>query len=242
MEITLPQLMKVLRKNLFVILLCTVVAGAAAYGISKYVLAKTYVSSVKFYVDTGSSYNASISENMSGLNYAQKLVNTYIQMLNTNSFFEKVEKESGVNIPLEEFKKNIKLSTLNDTEVFEASVSANTPEEAQKTASVIENLTPSIISQFKTGATLKIVDPASYPDKPSSPNVTLYTAAGLVLGFILAGTVLLLRDSLDVRIKGEEDITEKFNLPILASVPEFGGKGSYSKRRYRKEKKRGMRK
>jgi succinoglycan biosynthesis transport protein ExoP len=242
MEITLPQLMKVLRKNLFIILFCTIVVGAAAFGISKYVLQKTYVSSVKFYVDTASSYNSSISENINGLNYAQKLVNTYIEMLDTNSFLEKVEKESGVDLPLEEFKKTVKFSTLNDTEVFEASVSAHTPDEARNTANVIENLTPSIISQFKTGATLKIVDPASYPDKPATPNVTLYTVTGLLLGFILAGAVFVLRDSLDVRIKNEDDITEKYNLPILACVPEFSNKSSSSKRHYKKDKNRGMRK
>lgn len=242
MEITLPQLMKVFRKNLFAILICTLAAGAATFAISKYVIAKTYVSSVKFYVDTASSYNVSVNESMNGLNYAQKLVNTYIEMLETNSFFEKVEKKSGENIPLEEFKKTIKFSTLNDTEVFEANVSAHTPEEAKKTADVIESLTPSIISQFKTGASLKIVDPASYPDKPSSPNVALDTVIGLLLSLILAGTAFLLRDSLDVRIKNEEDITQNYNLPILASVPEFGKKYSSSKRHYRKEKNRGMKK
>lgn len=230
MEITLPQLIKLLRKNLSVILACTLAAGAIVYGVSKFALAKTYVSVVKLYVFTPASSANNGNENINELNYAQKVVNTYIQMLQTNSFFEKVEEKAGVDVPLENFKKMVTFSTLNDTEVFEASASASSPEEAKKIADAVSSLAPSTIAQFKEGASLKIVDPATYPDNPSSPHVLMNTVIGLLLGLVLSVCWFLLRDSLDFRIKSEEDITEDYNLPVLASIPAFNKEFTRQKR------------
>ena len=235
MEITLPQLLKLLRKNLAAIIACTLVAGILAFGISEFVIEKTYVSSVKLYVFTPASSANNGNENINELNYAQKVVNTYIEMLETNSFFENVEKKAGVDTPLEQFKKTVAFSTLNDTEVFEANASAKSPEEAKKIADAVSSLAPTTIAQFKEGASLKIVDPATYPDKPSSPHVLMNTVIGLLLGLVLSVCWFLLRDSLDLRIKGEEDITEDYNLPVLASIPAFNKEFTRQKRNRREK-------
>ena len=221
MEITLPQLLKLLRKKLSAILACMLIVGIVVFGVSEFVMEKTYVSTVKLYVFTPASSANNGNENINELNYAQKVVNTYIEMLETSSFFENVEKKAGVDLPLEKFNKMVTFTTLNDTEVFEASASASSPEEAKKIADAISSLAPSTIAQFKEGASLKIVDPATYPDKPSSPHVLMNTVIGLLLGLVLSVCWFLLRDSLDLRIKSEEDITEDYNLPILASIPAF---------------------
>ena len=221
MEITLPQLMKLLKKNLFAIIACTLAAGIVAFGVAEFVIEKDYVSTVKLYVFTPTSSANNENDNMNALNYAQKVVNTYIEMLETNSFLSGVEKGAGVSMPLENFKKTVKFDTLNETEVFEASVTAHSPEEAKKIADAISSLAPSTIAKFKEGASLKIVDPANYPDKPSSPKVTQDTVIGLLLGFVISVCYFILRNQFDLRIKSEEDVTEKYNLPVLACIPAF---------------------
>ena len=236
MQVTLPQLIKLLRKNLLPIIFCTMVAAIIVFGISEFAIEKTYVSTVKLYVFTPSSSAGNANENINELNYAQKVVNTYIEMLETNSFFENVEKTAGVEAPLENFKKMVTFNTLNDTEVFEANVSASSPEQAKKIADAVSSLAPGAIAQFKEGASLKIVDPATYPDKPSSPHVLTNTVLGLLLGLVLSVCWFLLRDSLDLRIKGEEDITEDYNLPILASIPAFNKDFTKQKRNHSETK------
>ena len=230
MEITLPQLLKLLRKKLSAILACMLIVGIVVFGVSEFVMEKTYVSTVKLYVFTPASSANNGNENINELNYAQKVVNTYIEMLETSSFFENVEKKAGVDLPLEKFNKMVTFTTLNDTEVFEASASASSPEEAKKIADAVSSLAPSTIAQFKEGASLKIVDPATYPDKPSSPHVLMNTVIGLLLGLVLSVCWFLLRDSLDFRIKSEEDITEDYNLPVLASIPAFNKEFTRQKR------------
>lgn len=239
MEITLPQLIKILKKNLLSIVLCTVCTAVIVFAVSKFAIQKTYVSTVKLYVSTPTSSSNNSNENINALNYAQKVVNTYIEMLETNSFFESVKKEAGISTPLEQFKKQITFSTLNDTEVFAAKVSANNPQEAKKIADAISSLAPSTIAEFKEGASLKIVDPATYPDQPSSPNVLLNTVIGLLIGLTLSVCWFILRDNFDLRIKGEEDIAEEYNLPVLGSIPAFTKEFSAKRRTKLKQKRKG---
>ena len=44
---------------------------------------------------------------------------------------------------------------------------------------------------------------------------------GAAAGIFLAGLYAVLRDLLDVRIKGSADLDGKYDIPILGSIPEF---------------------
>lgn len=220
MEITVKQLFSIIRKNLVLIILSAAVCFLGAYGISRFVIPKTYQSTVKMYVSTPTSADGSAAD-INALNYAQKVVNTYIEMLQTNSFYQKVLNKSGAKIPLEDLQKMVRFSALNDTEVFQATVSSRDPEQAKLLADTVAALAPVTISQMKENASLKVVDPAALPDRPSSPNTLLNSLIGLLLG--LAGSLIfaVARDTLDIRIKGEDDILEKYNIPVIASIPAF---------------------
>jgi capsular polysaccharide biosynthesis protein len=219
-EISLSQLLKLIRKNIILILLCAIIGFVGAFSISKFLIPKTYVSTVKLYVSAPETSQNSTSD-INALNYAQKVVNTYIEMLQTNSFYQKVIDECKLNYSIEDFKKQVAFSSLNDTEVFQAQVSVHDPNEAKTIADAITKLAPTTISQLKENASLKVVDSATLPDKPSSPNTILNSIIGLILGIACSVIFVLLRDVLDVRIKSEDDILEKYNIPILASIPAF---------------------
>lgn len=229
MDISLKQLYKLIQRNIFLILLCAFIGFAGAFSISKFVIPKTYVSTVKLYVSAPQTSQNSGSD-INALNYAQKVVNTYIEMLQTNSFYQKVVDESKLSYTVENVKKMVAFSSLNDTEVFQAQVSAPDPNEAKTIADVITKLAPVTIGQLKENASLKVVDSATLPERPSSPNTTLNSIIGLLLGVILSIVFVLLRDVLDVRIKSEDDILEKYNIPILASIPAFNVQVAKSKK------------
>ena len=65
----------------------------------------------------------------------------------------------------------------------------------------------------------EILQRASAPSAPASPNpqrsAVIGAFAGLLLGFALA----LVREQLDRRLRGARDLGDTFDLPILASVP-----------------------
>ena len=220
MEITFAQLLRLIRKNLLPILICTAVCAAAGVAAAEFAVPKTYVSTVKLYVSTPESEQDSVM-NINALDYAQKVVNTYIEMLRTDSFFGKVLERAGVGCSMEQMKKMVDFSPLNNTEVFQAQVCARSPEEAKRIADAITELAPVTIGSLKENASLKVVDRASLPEKPSSPSAVLFGAAGLLAGALGSLGTVLLRNSLNVRIKNEEELQEKSGIPVLATIPAF---------------------
>jgi succinoglycan biosynthesis transport protein ExoP len=71
----------------------------------------------------------------------------------------------------------------------------------------------------------QVVQPANLPDGPSSPdylrNGLLALAVGLVMGVGLA----FLRDRLDDRLRGREDLETQIGAPVLAAIPRVAPVG-----------------
>ena len=70
----------------------------------------------------------------------------------------------------------------------------------------------------------EVVQPANLPSSPASPdfvrNGLLALAVGLVLGIGLA----FLRERLDERLRGREDLEAQIGVPVLATVPRAGAR------------------
>lgn len=226
MDITLKDLIKLFSKNFVVILICSSVGLISSFMVSKFLIKPTYVSTVKLYVYTKQdNTNPQTYNSLNDLNYAQKIVNTYIEMLRTDSFYKSVKDRSALDYSVDDLKRMIQFSVLNDTEVFEASVSSHKPEDSKLIADTVTNLAPQAIAAIRETALLKVVDSATFPTKASSPNLALNSVVGFLLGLAFSLVYVLLRDILDIRIKQEDDLTSRYNIPILGAIPTFGETG-----------------
>ena len=67
--------------------------------------------------------------------------------------------------------------------------------------------------------TLVEAAPATLPTAPSSPKAKLTIAAGLVAGLMVGIGAAFLLHALDPRVRREEQLRERFDMPILARVP-----------------------
>jgi polysaccharide biosynthesis transport protein len=63
-----------------------------------------------------------------------------------------------------------------------------------------------------------LIDPASFPEKPVSPNRLLIIAAGLFLGLASGVGVVLLSEQMDHSVKDAEDIAWITDLPVLGTI------------------------
>lgn len=68
-----------------------------------------------------------------------------------------------------------------------------------------------------------LIDAASIPEQPSSPNWPKTLALGLICGLGVAAASLIARDQFDDTIRAPEDVEAKLALPLLAAVPRSGG-------------------
>ena len=66
----------------------------------------------------------------------------------------------------------------------------------------------------------QIVQPASYPAVPYTPNHMQNAVLGLFFGLILGFGVALLRERLDDRLRGRRDLETYLGRPVLAMIPQ----------------------
>lgn len=67
----------------------------------------------------------------------------------------------------------------------------------------------------------EVIETADLPASPSSPNYITNSLLGLFLGLALGVGLAFLRERLDNRFRGREDVEKLTGAPVLATVPRF---------------------
>ena len=63
-----------------------------------------------------------------------------------------------------------------------------------------------------------LIDPASYPEKPVSPNRLMICCGGIILGLAAGVGTVLVSDQLDHSVKDADDLGWLSDLPVLGSI------------------------
>lgn len=231
-----------LRRWKFLIILA-LIGALCAYVYTANFVAPTYTSSVEFLAtaidpaeemdDSGSTNSADsvrISET-SKMNYAMKMISTYMEIFQTNEFCSSVaddlNKTYGTSKSPREIKSAIQIETVEDTAMFKMIVTTTDPDLSYQIAHQLEESVPNHMEKTNRGLVhASVEDKAIKATTASGRNYTQKCLIGFVAGLVIACAYVILKDLLDIRVKGSEDLTEKYNLPVLGSIPDFGTKVS----------------
>lgn len=219
MELSARQIIKLLFKRLWLIVLLTVLGLAASFAVNKFLIEESYTASVQFYVDTQDARTEKLDLNE--LNYAQKVVNTYINFLKTMVFYNRLIEETRLPYTVDELKENIKISIVGNTEIFQVTVVTNSAEDSFRLAQAVQTIAPDFIKSIKNTTEISVVDPVVMPAEPSGPNVMLNTVIGGLLGFVLSVFLVFVWEMLDVNVKDEEELKQKYKLPVIGNIPNY---------------------
>ena len=233
-EIDLARLLRALWQHFWIILLSMIVFGAAGFGYAHYLITPLYQSDVQMYVNNAdiSVGSTSIKFSQGDLLAAQGLVDTYIVILNSRPMLDDVIEELALPYSYEQLKSMISAEAVNGTEVFQITVTDANRKEAKEIANKIAELLPEHISAVVDGSSVRVVQYAVLAGGPCSPNVVKYLCLGIALGFLLSAGIIVLRVLLDKRIHDPEDLAKRYDIPVIASIPDLEKKGSSKYNQY----------
>ncbi len=217
-ELNLLDLISVFLKRWWIIFISIVVIGGLSFVYSEFFIQPMYTSRGTLYVQN-TSYDISENMNVSDISASKELVNTYIEILKSNTFLNIVSNRCGLDYKPGEIKSMVSLASVNETEIFSVSVRNANPEHAMKICQTILVSAQEEIARIVSVGNVKIVDNANNPIAPSSPNVSRNTFLGTVFGIILGMLIILALETLDMRVKSENDLSDKYRLPILGVIP-----------------------
>lgn len=227
--IDLLQIVKTLWKHAAIILLTGVVAAGAFFFYARGFVAPRYEANVLFYVNNSSISIGSTSVNISTgeLNAASSLVGTYVAILQSRANMETVIQQSGLNLSYEQLRKMVSARAVNSTGLFQITVASSNPEYARMLANIIADVLPDKISDIVLNSDVKVVDYAVTPRARSAPNYTNYALGGLLAGMFFAAVLVLLRKAMDTIIHDEDYLSQTYEAPILATIPDLLSRSSH---------------
>ena len=224
MEIDLLQLAKALLKRIWAVILVTVLAGAAGLLISMFALTPKYTSSVQIYVNNAADKNNSTYITTTEISAAKSLVDTYVVILKSRTTLEEIRDASGLGYSTGELSGMITAAAQNGTQIFRVSVTSPSPQESRLLANTVAAVLPERISEVVDGSSVRILDYAQLPTRPSSPNIVKNTALAALAGFVLICAILIIRELTDTVIHDETYLLSHYpGVPILGSIPDLTG-------------------
>lgn len=223
-EIDLIRLLLAMKRRIWAIALSCVIGGALAFSYAAFLITPLYQSSALMYVNNSSFSvgSTSFSISTSDISAAQSLVSTYIIILETKNTLNEVIRQANLSYNHKQLREMIDAQSVNGTEVFEITVTSPDPQEAELIANTITEVLPDKVADVVDGSSVRVVDYAEIATNKSSPNVTRYTAMGILIGLVLSCGVIVLLELQDDKIHNDEFLAHTFeNIPVLASIPDL---------------------
>lgn len=217
-SLTIQQIFRVLLKKWWIILISVIVCGTVGFAYSTYVLAPQYTSIGTLIVNNKQSRETT-SININDINASQKLVNTYAIILKSNAFVNRVKEKINLDYSVSKIQNMVTYSSVNNTEVLAVAVVSENPEHSATIAETVLDLATEEIGKYAEVGSVKILDHANLPVSPSSPNIPLNTLIGILLGAVLSVLMIFITEMMDTRIKGADDLSDRYNLPVLGIIP-----------------------
>lgn len=154
-------------------------------------------------------------------------IKSYADIIGTTELAESVIIEAGVDLSATELLDGVSAQVSPDTIVLAVSYEDSNPERAQLIARAYATALSDRIAQLETprgqstsSVTAQIVDAATLPRSPTSPNTMANLLLGAILGLLVGVMTALLREHLDGSVNKKSDVSDALHCPVVAHIPD----------------------
>ncbi len=225
-EISIFVLFKIALKRLWALILAFVLAAGLAFSYCSFIADPVYGASASIIVTNGavvSSEENSPTNKVLGsdIQASLMLVDSVVDMLKTPDIYKQLSKELGGKYDYNFLKANTTVSRRGDDTLFiDIVYKDGDPKNAIKIANLFASVSCDYIASFISRTDPKIVSSADRASLESPKTVRTTFIFGLGTVFVLY-LVFVFIELLNNTVKGEEDFTARYKIPLLGSIPDF---------------------
>ena len=191
-EIDLSQLLKLLKKNIRLIIILALVGIIIAASATTFLISKKYQSQgsvlLKADVVNGSLDSTQVNTN-------KMMVNNYVKLLQGNNIQDQVAK--NLNITSAEVRSSLSITNTTDTQIIEISSTTVDPGLSKRIVDETISVFTTLIQEKLDVTNVTIVDQPEVNPNPVSPSMVKNVIIGAVAGIVISLGYLLLTYLLD---------------------------------------------
>lgn len=214
---------RVLRKGWWIVVASLLLGVGAATAVTL-VQTPTYSATAKVFVSTQSA--GTVSDLVQGNAFSVQRVRTYSDLVSTPLVLLPVIRQLDLDMSPELLATRIVASAPLDTSIIAITVNDTDPERAADIANSASQNLAAVVQDVETPALDEAISPvkltraqeATVPLRPASPNIPLYLALGAAAGLIIGILIAILRETLETRIRNENDLKQVTDVAVLGGI------------------------
>ena len=218
--IDLLEMAGYLLKHVRLLALGLLIGAVAGWALASFVIPPQYATFCDLYV-TNTTKSDTEAVDYNDINASQKLVSTYMVILQSNKVTKTVLSKIDTEMTGEELLRVTTFSAVQNTEVLRINVETKDPDFSKEICDAYTETALSALDAVVGAGSVKVISEPQLPQKPSSPSVSGFTAIGAFLGFVLVAGLCLLSMLLNKPVNNEKMLTERYSVPVLGTIPDF---------------------
>lgn len=220
MEIDLRELIYIIRKRLWFIVLITILAVGLSGVISFFVLEPVYKASTILMVGKPADYYSDSNQlQIQDLNLNQRLARSYGEIVKSRGVSEDVISQLKLGLTPEQLKGKTSVDLVKDTEFITISVTDTDPEQAAVITNKVAEVFMVRVMNIMKVDNVQVLDDAIVSRSPIKPRPKLNMAIAGVLGMMVSIFIVFLLEYLDNTIKTPEDIEKHLGTNVIGIIP-----------------------
>ncbi|HOQ38592.1 MAG TPA: polysaccharide biosynthesis tyrosine autokinase [Acetivibrio sp.] len=229
-EIDVLELVYLLLKKWYLIVVCLILATTTAFLVTKFYLKPVYKAESTLFLG---KEPGQIALSITDIQLNNQLVVDYRQILKSRRVAKIINEKLGVDI--KEFQSKVGVTTVKDSRIFSISYEDTDPELAANVVNELADVIQDLAAEIIEVKNVNIIDIAEIPDVPISPSTKKNVAVSAFLGLLLGAALIFLLEFIDHTFKKPEEVERHLGLNVIGTIPEFEG-GKRGKKKAKDQK------
>src|SRR5699024_2955929 len=216
----LEAVLKILRKNTFMIVTLTLLTGFLTAVVTIFLLIPKYEAETQILVsqpeNTGTMNNQDIETSL-------QLIMTYRDIILSPIILEEVINNLDLNMSIRDLSEQITVSNQDQSQVITVTVTEDGIGEAIDIADEIADVFQEQVIEIMDVDNVSVLAPADLEadTSPVSPDTFMNIALGFVVGFMAGVTLAFGRAFFDKSVRNEEDVSKHLSIPVIGSIDKI---------------------
>ena len=229
-ELDIIEVLYALKKRIKYIVISVVVCALAGLLYSKFVVVPMYKSSTTFVLSKSTDEKDNISKEntvndsqaitQNDITLNSNLVSTYSEIIKSKTIAKEVINSLGLDTTISEFTSNVTVTSKDDTELIEITVSNPDPNLSADIANSLAEVFREKVNEVFKIDNLSVIDIAEPSETPYNVGTVKNILLFGIIGLFLSSGVIFLIVYFDDTVKEEKDIENLLNIPVIVAIPK----------------------